>query len=265
MLLFELSSKFLSIINTFFAIDCSLKINYFFNMSDFDDLDLRGKLAGTAFAHFQALTTTLLSPDILKDEINKKKFLLYMYGALDFFAQDNNFMQYELDTDDKIESFLSFKVGVLRHLYIASIMDGNFMITNSDEEIRGIFFSMTLTVMPESQFDIVLKGGNGALSFMRNPSSAMKLALDLKKLISSSSDNENFYEPPSQDTQSSMSSLDDYEAFKERKDESEDLSEEDWSKTPSDSTQDDWYDIKHSEQYKNEQKKIYKEDDDLPF
>ena len=100
---------------------------------------------------------------------------------------------------------------------------------------------------------------------MRNPSSAMKLALDLKKLISSSSDNENFYEPPSKDTQSSMSSLDDYEAFKERKDESEDLSEEDWSKTPSDSTQDDWYDIKHSEQYKNEQKKIYKEDDDLPF
>tara|TARA_B100000123_G_C25364220_1_gene268519 strand:+ start:327 stop:512 length:186 start_codon:yes stop_codon:yes gene_type:complete len=61
-------------------------------MGNFDDLDLRGKLAGTAFAQFQALTTTLLSPDILKDEINKKKFLLYMYGALDFFTQDNNFM-----------------------------------------------------------------------------------------------------------------------------------------------------------------------------
>jgi hypothetical protein len=235
-------------------------------MSNFDDLDINGKLAGTQFAHFQALTTTMLNRDILTDNTNRMKLLLYMYGALDCFAQHNNFMQYNLDSDDKVELFLSFKVGVLRNLYVNSIIDGNFEINSSDNEVRGIFFNMTLKLMSESQFDIVLKGGNDAIRFMKDPSSAnlMRLALDLKGLISTRT-SEDFYDLPPIETQYSKSTLDDYEASKERKDKSEDLSEKDSYETPLDSTQDDWYDIRHSEQYKNEQKQIYEEDDDLPF
>ena len=226
----------------------------------YENLDIKGKMVAVEFAHFQNFSTIALTKNVFINKDSKRVHLLYMYGALDCLIQNGDFMQSKLKDTEDLSRFLSFLCGILESLYINSLTDGVFEVKNDHNKINTLFHEVDQRLLQEDQFKIVLSGGQAAVNFLNglNADTMISEQLALKRLISTTEllpDNKKIsIDRIKQDLKRYDIDVKPGSDFYDLEDNQQD-------------SNDEWYDIKNSEQYQQENYLKNKEvtEDDLPF